>query len=339
MANTFTLRPGTVVQNQVSPGGWFPTNNLGVDLGTLVNNIRVNLDGLVDSVEEVHPLNPLDTSVGGTALLFVTMDQTTIILTGDVSGTFDFFNLPAGFTVVTANIRTQLNSQGGSYDVMHEGFSLATTSSGGVVTTAIPSPTTLGVLLGSYGVDVDTIAGWQPPLTAQWDFLQVTGTYVLVSFSWTTETTRSTTAPFLISPGEQFTLESDPLDPDPLQIEHLSAINIQYTDRDGDTQTFELLTTTFVIALTNNIFVSFFPDFDDIDASQPAFVIGIGDGTQFTGSVTLLTLTILIENGSGIYRIVSGKTNDTLYTNSAVDDTTADVMIPQPFAKTGFVGG
>lgn len=68
-------------------------------------------------------------------------------------------------------------------------------------------------------------------------------------------------------------------------------------------------------------------------------LIGIGNGVQFSGSVTLGTLTVLIENGSGVYEIVPGKTNDTIYTNSGTDATTTDVAIPNPFAETGFVGG
>jgi hypothetical protein len=67
-------------------------------------------------------------------------------------------------------------------------------------------------------------------------------------------------------------------------------------------------------------------------------LIGIGNGVQFSGSVTLGTLTVLIENGSGVYEIVRGKTNDTIYSNSASGNTTTDVAIPNPFGRTGFVG-
>lgn len=57
-------------------------------------------------------------------------------------------------------------------------------------------------------------------------------------------------------------------------------------------------------------------------------------GTQFSGSVRLGTFTILEAEASGIYRFVTGKTNDTIYT-PARDGTTYDVRIPNPGGKTG----
>lgn len=64
-------------------------------------------------------------------------------------------------------------------------------------------------------------------------------------------------------------------------------------------------------------------------------VIVVVCGTQFGGTVTLGTLTVLVAEASGIYRFVDGKTNDTLYA-TARDGTTYDVKIPNPGAKTGF---
>lgn len=58
-------------------------------------------------------------------------------------------------------------------------------------------------------------------------------------------------------------------------------------------------------------------------------------GTQFSGSVPLGTFTIIESEGSGLYRFVMGKTNDTLYTAER-DGTTYDVKIPNPGGKTGF---
>lgn len=58
-------------------------------------------------------------------------------------------------------------------------------------------------------------------------------------------------------------------------------------------------------------------------------------GTQFGGSVLLGTFTILVANGSGIYRFEMGKTSDTIYTADR-DGTTYEVKIPNPGATTGF---
>lgn len=64
-------------------------------------------------------------------------------------------------------------------------------------------------------------------------------------------------------------------------------------------------------------------------------VIVICGGPGFSGTVALANFTILVSNGSGIYRFVLGKTNDTLYTAER-DGTTYDVKIPNPGGKTGF---
>lgn len=61
-------------------------------------------------------------------------------------------------------------------------------------------------------------------------------------------------------------------------------------------------------------------------------------GTTFSGSVDLAPIIITMANASGIYFLSVNKTNDTLYDNINAPDTT-DVKIPDPFIKTGFIGG
>lgn len=70
------------------------------------------------------------------------------------------------------------------------------------------------------------------------------------------------------------------------------------------------------------------------DGDDPTEVVIIA-GTQFSGTVTLGNFTILVANGSGIYRFVLGKAEDTIYA-AARDGTTYDVKIPNPGGKTGF---
>lgn len=70
----------------------------------------------------------------------------------------------------------------------------------------------------------------------------------------------------------------------------------------------------------------------------PVTPIVYGDGTQFSGWVGLTSMTITLVNASGIYRLVKNKTNDTLYDNLN-PPATVDVKIPNPFVKTGFIGG
>jgi hypothetical protein len=70
-------------------------------------------------------------------------------------------------------------------------------------------------------------------------------------------------------------------------------------------------------------------------SQTPPTIIVIVCGTEFSGTVTLGNFTIIEANGSGIYRFVTGKTEDTIY-DSARDGETHDVKIPNPGAKTGF---
>lgn len=77
------------------------------------------------------------------------------------------------------------------------------------------------------------------------------------------------------------------------------------------------------------------------NSNQIRFIVPVGSygpHTVFSGSVPLGTLTVLLINASGIYTLIPGKTNDTLYDNDSAPET-MDVMIPSPFIKTGFIGG
>jgi hypothetical protein len=77
---------------------------------------------------------------------------------------------------------------------------------------------------------------------------------------------------------------------------------------------------------------------DSCSGAGAVSVIATGNGVQFSGSYPLGGLIILTTNASGIYTLTSGKSADTLY-SSLRDGTTYDVKIPNPFAKTGFIGG
>jgi len=69
--------------------------------------------------------------------------------------------------------------------------------------------------------------------------------------------------------------------------------------------------------------------------TTPTVIVVVCGGPGFSGTVTLGNFVILTTNGSGLYRFVLGKTNDTIY-QSTRDGETYDVKIPNPSAKTGF---
>lgn len=62
--------------------------------------------------------------------------------------------------------------------------------------------------------------------------------------------------------------------------------------------------------------------------------------TEFSGSIALGSLSILIANASGIYTISTNSRHDTVYIDSSgATNDTGDVAIPDPYFKTGFIGG
>lgn len=76
----------------------------------------------------------------------------------------------------------------------------------------------------------------------------------------------------------------------------------------------------------------------------PAFPVGNTEptviriqltSTQFSGTVSQQLYTIFFVSASGIYELVSGKTNDTLYIEAEPGET-IDVKIPNPTGRTGF---
>lgn len=73
----------------------------------------------------------------------------------------------------------------------------------------------------------------------------------------------------------------------------------------------------------------------EVTGDLPFILIAADPGQQFDGSVILGEFMIYTFEGSGIYKFVPGKTNDTLY-NSIRNGSTYDVKIPNPFAKTSF---
>ncbi len=129
--------------------------------------------------------------------------------------------------------------------------------------------------------------------------------------------------------------------PTPLNFTKISAINLVFADNiTNPLQVANVsipIASTDIIAQTANLFTFYIPQsFYDIliiiffrwfkinprpkSIEIPIHIYGTGDGTQFSGSIDLGTLIVLVIDGSGIYKIVKDKTNDTIY-SSDVDGT------------------
>jgi hypothetical protein len=123
-----------------------------------------------------------------------------------------------------------------------------------------------------------------------------------------------------------------------LDFVHISSIALQYVDSNGNTKTLYInMNNGDVITRTTTQLEFIIPDYIP-DAPSLTFDLSVvGDGTQFSGSISLGTLSILYSNGSGLYRIVKNKTSDTIYDRT--NPPTAEIAIPNPFAETGYIGG
>jgi hypothetical protein len=153
----------------------------------------------------------------------------------------------------------------------------------------------------------------------QMDRLVITGNYHIETFQWTLNPVSGSN----VEQQQTITVTSDPGDPNHLQLNNISQL--------------VLFGCGVIIpsVQTQNLLVFSIPT-----GCGPGLrnLIATGNGIQFSGDITLGSYTILVADASGIYTIVPGKTDDTLY-KSARDGTTFDVKIPDPFIKTGFIGG
>ena len=140
----------------------------------------------------------------------------------------------------------------------------------------------------------------------------ISGNYEIFIWTWTLNPVSGS----LVSPGDTITIASTGVDAlllDELTIE-MGGIPIV-----PSAQTENLL--TFIVPNING----------------SSSIIATGNGVQFGGTVLLGSLTVLVDSGSGIYFISPGKTNDTIYDRNNPGQSII-VKIPNPFAKTGFIG-
>jgi hypothetical protein len=201
-----------------------------------------------------------------------------------------------------------------------------------------PAPTMEDIYLDGCGLKVSLpIAG--DSLNVIYD-LKVEGTYDILAFQYTIE---NGTTP--LNPGDLVTITSDPNDPTALDFTQLgnadnSPINFTFVDNDGDSITIEL-PLMYILTITVNLLIFILPGGmgnipRDGSGNGHPNVNGVGNGTQFSGTIALGTLVVHYANGSGIYKIVKNKRTDTVYNH---DTTTREVAIPNPTALTGYIGG
>ena len=153
-----------------------------------------------------------------------------------------------------------------------------------------------------------SVSGWL--MTVSWE----------LPFSWTLNTPTNP-----IQAGDEVTAESP--DVDGIDFEQVTTVTL--TSPDGDSTVIDFT------AIDPNNFIFVVPTL----IGDPPIVHVVITSTQFSGSVDLGPLiTIFFLNATGIYTLVPGRTHDTIYNNDNPEET-IDVKIPNPFFKTGFIGG
>lgn len=362
----FIIRP-TVINSMPSPLFWsgmdtppgngYPRHGSGNAWGVwAINNIDMDEDAVLACLNDTDSFMPtarLESSghiypdvPGGLYFdntIRIAFVGASIYLDGSPTP-ISYAELPAGFTATSAVIKVQthpvitepywpfevyLQKEFGNNSLSWENLSLGEISfpyDFGI----FPMPTMLDVYSNAAGLRVAYYVPTPSELEGSWGDgifywnLRVEGTYEIQSFE---------------SPWS--------IDDDEIPVRRGSPIVIRTETFGGATGIGAIIFTfageTCVVPATEFTYhgpdeIHFYLPFCLGSYEGPVAVSGLGDGTTFSGTVPLGTLTVFFEDASGIYRIVPGKTTDTVY-NPERDGTTEEVKIPNPFGASGFVDG
>lgn len=229
--------------------------------------------------------------------------------------------LPPGFTITpgtTALVANIIAAIGTCSYRMRIGAATSPLTTDSLAYSTVPALTMNGLLATTVGMD---ITGIDILNAVSMKYIAIIGQYEIVSYIFTVSA-----GPY--NPGDTVNITTDGSNPDLLNI---TEIQLAYFDALGEEQELIILPANFL--LWTDAHLGFVLPDEDIEG--PAVITG----TLFGGSVPIATISVLFVNGSGIYRIVTNKTNDTVYLDSSVDDSTVTLKIPNPFIKTGFIGG
>ena len=264
----------------------------------------------------------VDAGVYNASIEFSFVGGTNWQLAGDVVGTFAFAGLPAGFTPTSALGVCSVVLNNGS------GLCTFTVQMGGETFAA--DATSANIFTGQSALDLNNdniiITGHTQNNCGDNVSINPLGTNITISGTWTAF---AFTWDFP-QDGEEIDIQDDPLVTITSGTDPLTDLNLEELTIAMGSCPIEIVTQT------PTLLVFRVPASCSGDGTLD--VVATGNGVQFSGSVTLGTLDILLTNASGIYKLTMGKRNDTLY-SSARDGSTYNVKIPNPKAKTGFIGG
>lgn len=307
--------------------GEWEGENTGADAELIAGINNQVIDAVLLKGGKLHIASP---SAVGTWLIRFGFDQNSDIISLDGAPHISYNNLPAGFgiladAVLTIGSRGSVTTGGSSLKLQSGPLteSAALPFVGGIgangyvfALPVFPVPTMLDIINDGFGIET-TYTGATD--FSAFYFARITGTYTTFAFSWDMSQDGENAAV-----GELITITSE------FSIDPANSMDLTHV-------TLSMACGIIVpIIQTTDLFTFLVPDSCDDAGLQT--LTATGDGTQFSGSVALGTLTILLTNASGIYTLVPGKRQDTYY-SSHRDGTTVDIKIPDPTGRTGFVGG
>lgn len=353
MAGTFVIRPTSLVSGGVPYA-------LGSDITIpwlgYVQFTAGPLAPIIDVLRQTGPTDSIAATIFRTGAGSDTfLDTLRLAFTGasfylDGSPTpIAFASLPSGFTPTAAAVKIGPSITPDNADDLYN-LQQGVGVNGPDLTptfdydfSGIP-PSALDIYVGGIGLKV-----FLSVTQAQGNFteigplfdLRVEGTYEINDYSWDLEVPDDP-----VDTGTKIRVTSnsdDPTDPRVLDVDQITTITVTYKDSSDVWQEITVTNITLVyrrITISNivNILEFTIPDILSIDPGDPPKTLLIRiTSTQFSGSVVLGKLiTIYFVDAPGIYRLVPSKHTDTLY--DIENGGTVDVKIPNPFAKTGFVG-
>ena len=325
---TFSIIPSSL---SVTSGTWKDNTSAGVYGAANLSTLLQNLTGTPPPYPRI--INSWD-GVFHTedAVLRLGLSLNSNIISLDGGAAISFFGLPVGFIPSAATLSIN-SANNGSDATMHFMLAFSTSIESnnlGFGTQTFnhpaPLPSILQLFFRGVGIHVNNLTVGQQ--TSRWmGRYLLTGTYIILPFSFSVDPSGD------VVPGDEITISSDPLAVAPLDMTTLSTVTLQYVDPDDGLLISRTITPT---AVSTNLYTFLIPT--DLLGIPSDFTFDIfATGTSFSGTVLLGTLSISIPDASGIYRLVPGKTNDTLYDQKVTPVTTSDVKIPDPFFKTGFL--
>jgi hypothetical protein len=310
-------------------------------------------------LNQLSPVNPgtfiATTGAPAAGTIRLIPDSRNIFLDGAASPTPES-NLPIGFRAYAATLTTQV-AEGGDLSTTRSLVVGATVGTEGSSTLAYPSTPPLSlnsILATTFGMN------WQTTATSDIAIyiLRITGFYDIMTWSWEIangvelpdgtklfdpEEIIEITSEDIYSPGNP---PGNPTGTGPC-LDIVTEIVFSWTD---PVTGFETITVAALDFNEQTCFTISFPLPETLPEDIPITVTPKspnfppieppeGTGTEFDGSVLLGPIIILNTLTSGLYKIVADKTDDTMYIDSPNSDDTVEIAIPDPFGKTGFIGG